>query len=89
MYFSGKWMIPHYPTPEFWPAEGHLYLVEQHDHGNWINCNVYSYGGCGKPPSTIWIDTQVPGTTPEPSTLVLLGSGLVGLARMLRRKPML
>lgn len=85
-YFSGKWMIPHYPAPEFWPAQGHFYIVEQHDHGNWVNCNFYLYGCFGKQPSSIWIDTQIPGTTPEPNTLVLLGTSLVGLAGVLRRK---
>ena len=85
VYFSGNWMIPHYPTPEYWPAQGHFYVAEQHAYGLWVNCD-YPFSGCGKPPSTIWIDTQIPGTTPEPSTLVLFGSGLVGLAGLLRGK---
>ena len=78
VYFSGNWVIPHFPQQEIWPAQGHFYAAEHHYYGNWVNCN-YSHNGCGKPPRTIWIDTQIPGTTPEPNTLVLLGSGLVGL----------
>ena len=87
VYFSGNWIIAHYPAPEFWPAQGHFYLAEQHAYGNWANCNVVSV--CMKPLSTIWIDTRVPGTTPEPNTLVLLGTSIVGLAGVLRRKLML
>lgn len=85
VYFSGKWMIPHYPTPDFWPAQGHFYLAEEHAYSHWVNCD-FPFSGCGKPPSTIWIDTQIPGSTPEPNTLVLLGSGVVALADVLRRK---
>jgi hypothetical protein len=32
------------------------------------------------------VNTQAPGTTPEPGTLTLFGTGLLGLAGMLRRK---
>jgi hypothetical protein len=30
VYFSGNWIIAHYPAPEFWPAQGHFYSAEQH-----------------------------------------------------------
>jgi hypothetical protein len=85
VYFSGNWQIPHYPKPYFWPAQGQFYTAEQHAWGNWINCS-YQWAGCGTPVSTIQIDTQIPGTTPEPNTLVLLGSSLVAMAGVLRRK---
>jgi hypothetical protein len=88
VYFSGNWMIPHFPQPEFWPGHGHFYVAEQHFYGSWVNCNLF-LNGCMKPPSTIWIDTQVPASTPEPSTLVLLGSSLLGVAGALRRRRML
>jgi len=73
-------MIPHFPQPEFWPAQGHFYVVEQHAYGNGVNCNV-PLAGWGKQPSTIWIDPQIPGTTAEPNTLVLLGHKPCGLGR--------
>jgi hypothetical protein len=85
VYFSGNWIIPHWP-PEYWPAQGHFHIEEDHWYGQWQNNNgVCCYGY----PSMIWIDTQVPGSTPEPSTLVLLGSSLLGLAGVLRRRRML
>ena len=84
VYFSGNWQIAHFPTILYWPAEGYFYASEEHSYGSWVSCD-FKYSGCGTPPATIWIDTTIPATTPEPNTLVLVGSGLVGLAGVLRR----
>jgi hypothetical protein len=80
VYFSGNWIItkPLPNPPEYRPAQGHFYIEEDHWYGQWLNLT-----------GTIWIETQIPGSTPEPSTLVLLGSSLLGLAGVLRRRRML
>lgn len=87
VYFSGEWVVNHFPPPplppwqERWPAQGHFYIEEIHDHGLWLNVNNWYQS-----PSMIWIETQMPGSTPEPDTLLLLGSGVLGLAVVIRRR---
>jgi hypothetical protein len=87
VYFSGNWIIPHWPPPdEYWPAQGYFHIEQDHWNGQWQNNNgVCCYGY----PSVIWMETQMPGSTPEPSTMVLLGSSLLGLAGVLRHRRML
>jgi hypothetical protein len=45
-----------------------------------------SLGTSGSGSYTIWDDVQVGSTVPEPGTLILLGSGLLGLVGFGRKK---
>jgi hypothetical protein len=45
-----------------------------------------NYGWCGYGGESFTLTGSTPGTTPEPSSILLLGSGILGLAGVLRRK---
>jgi hypothetical protein len=48
-------------------------------------CIKFANGTCASGNNTVFVETSQPPTVPEPGTLGLLGTGLVGLAGVVRR----
>jgi len=78
-----SWSVPYtYPTPVFWGivagAGESIYGINFSPvNGYWVGIDNFSYGSTG---ST---------GTPEPGTMVMLGTGILGAASLLRRKLLL
>jgi hypothetical protein len=66
-------------NPVFWDENGGPSTA-------WTNCIQNGQQGCIPSESFNIVGIPGTGTTPEPSSIVLFGSGIFGLAGMLRRK---
>ncbi|HZL69400.1 MAG TPA: PEP-CTERM sorting domain-containing protein [Candidatus Limnocylindrales bacterium] len=77
-------------NPIYWDENGGVGCGGTHPPGGGANCPSTAYENeLGSIPSEAFTLTgQGGGTTPEPSSLMLFGSGIVGLAGVLRRRSM-